>query len=442
MRGQGRRGMLSAVLVVGGVFLSGGCASAPSSGDEVSAVEQEVVVKSTVLDSELLPVGDSPILGNINAPITIIDFSSLQCPFCARGNETLKLVMEKYPDEVRIVSKSFPLGFQAQSVAAARAALAAGEQGKYWEMRDLLFDNMQRFRSVDMGQLSADLAGRLGLDVERFVQDLENPELDARISRDQELGVTLGVQGTPHYFINGVRISGAQPFQMFDVIIDRLLLEVEDMVASGVERDAVYREMVTRFYQPVVARAPVESVEPPVVLEADPRDLEVGDSYAKGPEDAPITIYEFASFQCPFCERGARTVREVMDAYPGKIRLVFKNFPLEFQPQSEAAGRAALAAGRQGKFWEMYDLIYAHQKDLGKDGIFDALAEQAGLDVERFRRDMEDPAIVSQVRSEHESGMKVGVRGTPTFFINGRVLTGAQPIEKFKEIIDAELVEE
>ncbi len=425
------------VMMLTGGMLCAGCSSAPASKDGNASEQQEMVVKSTFIDSDVLPVGDSPVLGNMDAPITIIDFSSLQCPYCSRGNETLKLLVEKYPQEVRIVSKSFPLGFQMQSKPAAKAALAAGEQGKYWEMRDLLFANMQRFRGADMGALTAELAGQLGLDVEKFVQDFQNPEFDAKILEDLELGASLGVQGTPHYFVNGVRVSGAQPLRMFDAIINHLLLEAEEMLKSGVSRDALYSEFVKKYYEPVSAR----EVEEPAA-KIGPDDLQIGDSYTKGPEDAPITVYEFSSFQCPFCKKGAGTLDELIKMYPGKIKVVYKNFPLSSQMYSEPAGRAVLAAGRQGKFWEMYELIYENQTSLAKDGIFEELAEKAGLNVKTFEKDMKDPMLADQIKREQEEGLKIGVQGTPAYFINGTRLVGAQPIEKFKEVIDAELAGE
>lgn len=433
------KSVVPAMILAGGMLFVG-CSSAPVSQDGSASEQQSMVAKSTFIDSDVLPVGDSPILGNVNAPITIIDFSSLQCPYCARGNETLKLLLEKYPQEVRIVSKSFPLGFQMQSRPAAKAALAAGEQGKYWEMRELLFANMASFRGADMGALTAELAGQLGLDVERFVQDFQNPAYDAKILEDLELGASLGVQGTPHYFVNGVRVSGAQPFRMFDAIINHLLLEAEEMVESGVSRDALYSEFVKKYYEPI--GPPEDELAANAPLKLGPDDLKIGDSYTKGPQDAPITIYEFSSFQCPFCKKGAGTLDELMKMYPGKIKLVYKNFPLSFQAQSEPAGRAALAAGRQGKFWEMYELIYENQTSLAEDGIFEKLAEKAGLDMKAFEKDMKDPAIAQQVVREQAEGEKIGVQGTPAFYINGTRLVGAQPIEKFKELIDAELAGE
>lgn len=428
------------VLLVCGLWLVSGCASSSGEGGEVSVAEQEIRVQSMMLDSDIVPVGDSPILGNPDAPITIVDFSSLQCPFCARGNETLQLILEQYPDAVRIVSKSFPLEFQPQSRAAARAALAAGEQGKYWEMRALLFENMQLFSTIDMTQLVVDLATQLGLDVEQFRADLQKPELDASITQDLALGNALGVRGTPHYFINGVRISGAQPFQAFDAVINHLLTQSRTLVEAGMEPEALYAEMVAMYYQPPEELAGPAS-RSPELRELEPGDLEIGDSYVKGPADAPITIYEFSSFQCPFCKRGAATMRDVMAAYPGQVRVVYKSFPLPMQAQSEPASRAAHAAGRQGKFWEMYDLIYENQSSLKEEGIFEELAEQAGLDLTQFKKDLEDPAIRVQVAREQAEGERLQVRGTPTFYINGTPLVGAQPPGNFERIIDAKLAE-
>src|SRR5690606_39133159 len=214
-----------------------------------------------------------------------------------------------------------------------------------------------------------------------------------------------------HYFINGVRISGAQPLPMFDAVIQHLLAQAEELTGAGMEPEALYREMVAMYYQkPQEAAQPAPATEP---QELESGALEIGGSYVRGAEDAPITIYEFSSFQCPFCKRGAETVRQVMSAYPGQVRLVYKSYPLPMHAYAEPANRAALAAGRQGKFWEMYDLIYENQERLKEEGIFEELAGKAGVDLAEFRKDLEDPAIQAQVDREQAEGARLHVRGTP-----------------------------
>jgi protein-disulfide isomerase len=159
---------------------------------------------------------------------------------------------------------------------------------------------------------------------------------------------------------------------------------------------------------------------------------------ARGPDNAPVTIVEFSDFQCPFCSRAAETVHQVMDAYPGKVRLVFRHFPLAFHKQAPKAGEAAVCANEQGKFWEYHDALFKAQDKLMPDDL-KAHAKAVGMDEKKFNECLDSGKQAEVVKKDMEAGQKVGVSGTPAFFINGVMLSGAQPIEEFKKVIDAEL---
>ncbi len=159
---------------------------------------------------------------------------------------------------------------------------------------------------------------------------------------------------------------------------------------------------------------------------------------AKGPDSAPVTIVEFSDFQCPFCSKAIKTVDEVMKAYPDKIKLVFRQFPLEFHKEAPKASEAALCAGDQGKFWEYHDTLFANQSALQVPQL-KGHAKTLGLDQAKFDKCLDDGAKAEQVKADMADGQKVGVNGTPAFFINGILLSGAQPFDEFKSVIDAEL---
>ncbi len=167
--------------------------------------------------------------------------------------------------------------------------------------------------------------------------------------------------------------------------------------------------------------------------------LTIGKSYTKGPKDAPVVIVEFSDFQCPFCAQASGLVKQILEAYPNDVLFVYKNFPLPFHREAMSAAKAALAAGRQGKFWEMHDKLFANQRNLGRDFYLKA-AEELGLDVEQFKKDMEDPAIAQQIADEMKEGREANVRGTPTFYINGKKPQG-RSFALFKSIIDGILKE-
>ncbi len=159
---------------------------------------------------------------------------------------------------------------------------------------------------------------------------------------------------------------------------------------------------------------------------------------SKGDPKAPITIIEFSDFQCPFCSRAEQVVDQVMAAYPGKIRVVFRDFPLAFHPNAQKAAEGALCAGDQGKYWEMHGKLFANQSALDVPAL-KTYAKDLGIDGDKFGKCLDGGTKAKEVEASMKAGSDVGVTGTPAFFINGQRLTGAQPIEKFKEIIDREL---
>jgi protein-disulfide isomerase len=161
-------------------------------------------------------------------------------------------------------------------------------------------------------------------------------------------------------------------------------------------------------------------------------------SPAKGPESAKVTLVEFSDFQCPFCSRVTPTLAQIEKEYGDDVRIVFKHLPLGMHPKAPAAHAAAEAAHRQGKFWEMHDRIFANQAAMSPDKYVE-WAGELGLDVERFKRDMADPAVKRKVDADAAEATALGVTGTPGFFINGRFLRGARPFASFKQMIDAEL---
>lgn len=140
---------------------------------------------------------------------------------------------------------------------------------------------------------------------------------------------------------------------------------------------------------------------------------------ARGAPMAPVTVVEFSDFECPYCGRAHPVLSELLREYEGQVRLVFRNYPLSGHPRALPAARAAIAAGEQGKFWEMADLLFEHQRQL-EDEDLERYAEQLGLDMERFRADLHSPETQAQIERDRDEGHRLGVQGTPTFFINGR----------------------
>jgi protein-disulfide isomerase len=181
-------------------------------------------------------------------------------------------------------------------------------------------------------------------------------------------------------------------------------------------------------------------------LQATMKKIDLTGRPARGPADAKVTIVEFSDFQCPFCSRGYQILEEqVMPEYEGKVRLFFKHLPLKsIHPWAEGAALATECAAEQSGdgFWKMYHSIFKNQRELNQDTLKAKVVEfakTAGLDEGKFTQCYDGKTALPRVEKDLAEAAAVGANSTPTFFINGRRLEGAQPLENFKAIIDEEL---
>ncbi|RJQ55292.1 MAG: hypothetical protein C4526_03840 [Nitrospiraceae bacterium] len=165
-----------------------------------------------------LPVAHSPVKGNKSAPVTVVEFSDFQCPYCSQLQTTLNEVLNAYPDKVRLVFKHYPLPFHQQAMNAARASEAAREQGKFWEMHDLIFRNFNKLTE----QSFRDFAQQLDLNMDKFAADFTGSKYDHQIQQDMALARNSDVSGTPTLFINGKRMQH-RSFNDFKQTIDGIL---------------------------------------------------------------------------------------------------------------------------------------------------------------------------------------------------------------------------
>lgn len=166
--------------------------------------------------------------------------------------------------------------------------------------------------------------------------------------------------------------------------------------------------------------------------------VEHPDAPTLGPSDAKVEVVVFSDFQCPFCRRGAQLVKSLEQKYGDKIRIVFMNQPLPFHDHARLAAAAALAAHDAGKFWKMHDWLFAHQDTLSRQTILEEAAK-LGLDRRRLESDLDSGVYEARIEADQEQAKRAGVKGTPTFFINGERVQGAQPLETLSAIIDHDL---
>ena len=167
----------------------------------------------------------------------------------------------------------------------------------------------------------------------------------------------------------------------------------------------------------------------------DAVEIPVVGSPSIGPPNAPITVIEFSDFQCPYCAQAAPEIAGLQKLYPQQMRLIFKQFPLETHPNAGIAAAAALAAQKQGKFWQMHDALFANRDKLARENLI-VLAQQNGLDVKRFEADMDSTAIRESIVRDTQDGDRAGVEGTPTIFINGQKFNGQIEVASLRPIFE------
>jgi protein-disulfide isomerase len=231
--------------------------------------------------------------------------------------------------------------------------------------------------------------------------------------------------------------SAADVDGVYNQYRSRLGGRTREQAGPEIEKMLVERAQATRretFLQHLRASAKVT-----IALEAPRTEVPIpATAPVLGPTDAPVTIVEFADYQCPYCHRAQDTVDLVMSRYAGKVQLVHRDFPLDGHPGAYPAARAARCAGEQGKFWDYHRSLMKEQGDLSETDLL-ARAKTLKLDADPFKTCLASDRYDSVIRESVEAGNRVGVSGTPAFFVNGRMLTGARPFEQFQEVIDAEL---
>ena len=213
---------------------------------------------------------------------------------------------------------------------------------------------------------------------------------------------------------------------------ERTLDDMKAQIRDHLERRAA-PEAARKYVQELRQLAKVE------VLIEQPRTQVEATGPTRGPADAAVTIIEFSDYQCPFCRRAEPTVEQMLAQYEGKVRFVFRHFPLDrIHPQARGAAEAAACAAEQGKFWEYHAALFADGAQLDRAGL-DAAATKTGLDGAAFKACVDERKTQALVEADLKAGEAAGVSGTPAFFINGIPLRGALPIDDFKKVIDAEL---
>lgn len=423
----------------------------PGSTEAAKPVEEAASAPS--VPAKLPVTAADPTWGSPDALVTIVEFGDFECPFCARAVETLKRVREHYgPRDVRIVWKNQVLPFHKNAMPAHRAAMAvyslAGPEA-FWVFHDRAFENRRALTEENFVRW----ADEAGVSRSRFLLAYEDPAQRAKIDADIKLAAQVGATGTPAFRINGVTLSGAQPFDKFKSLIDEQLALARAKADEGMPRSEISIVLTNRNLDATAAQQKEERArknrdEPskpdPDTAEPDTTVWKVPvlpSDPVRGSRDAAVTIVEFGDFQCPFCKRVQPTLLQLLQDYGSALRIVWKDNPLEFHEQADAAANLARHIAKHrgpDAFWAAHDLLFQHQKDF--DGsAFEDISKSFGLPWNASKIAITQKRYEKLIRETREQATDLEARGVPHFFINGRRLSGAQPIEKFKELIDEQV---
>lgn len=422
-----------------------GChpAAKPQAGGLIVSGSHPVEAGPALTDADSpVPVSPAdPSWGNADALVTLVVFSDFQCPFCSRVEPSLTQIRQTYgPKKIRIVWKNEPLPFHDRARPTAEMAMgvfALGGNAAFWKMHDTIFANQRDLSDANLDAWAA----ATGVDVAALRAGQQLGTWGRKIDRDHDDARRAGVSGTPATFVNGVVVSGAQPFEYFQAVIDEELGKAEAKLLEGVPRAQLYATLSRANHD-----APEAKPDPKPEAE-DEEDtttvfrVPVGKSPTRGPATAQVTIVEFSDFQCPFCKRVQPTLKQIESTYGSKVRFVWKDQPLAFHPRARPAAifaREARAQKGDVGFWAAHDKLFELQPGLEK-ADFERAAPLLGLDLKKVQAAVKNDKFKSGLDEDAALAEDVEASGTPHFFLNGRRLAGAQPFASFAKIIDEEI---
>jgi len=382
--------------------------------------------------------GDEPQKGPDDALVTIVEFSDFECPFCGRVEPTISEIEKKYGKDVRVIWMNNPLPFHKTAKPAATAALEAyaqkGDSG-FWAMHDKMFANQKALTNDNLEKW----AQELGLNAAKVKKALADDKFNKTILEQQTLASSLGARGTPAFFINGRNLRGAQPLAAFTAVIDEELAKAKALVAKGTPKAKVYEATIANGEtgpktQPAAAAPDANKVYDIPVPKNAP---------TKGAANAKVVIQEFSDFQCPFCSRVLPTLQQLMKEYGDKVQIVWRDYPLPFHNNAQAAAQAAREVFDQKgnkAFWAYHDLLFQNQQALSRADLEKYAEQVGGIDMTAFKAALDSGKHKAEVDMSMAAVTKAGAQiGTPSFFINGKLLQGAQPYPAFKAAVDAAL---
>jgi protein-disulfide isomerase len=344
------------------------------------------------------------------------------------------MVALRHPGRLRVIYRQAVMGYKDSEVVA-EAALEAWAQGHFFDLLELAVAAGTPLRGRDLEAVAA----RAGIDLDELHRALAERRHAETIGRDAALRERFG--GGASLVWNGEPQALELSVDGFERAYDRAEARARERLAEGVPAPRLYATLVREAGR---TRMRTES-RPAAVAPSAPRArVRIAGAPVRGDAAADVTVVVFSDFECPFCRRQAEALAKLVAASPGRVRVVFKHFPLAIHPSARPAADAAACANLQGRFWELHDLFFA-LGSLGTLGSHVYVAEieraaaTAGLDLARFRADLASGRCAAAVDADVAEGKALGVDATPTVFVNGLKLAGTRGLADLHEVVEAEL---
>jgi protein-disulfide isomerase len=292
-----------------------------------------------------------------------------------------------------------------------------------------MFASAPKLEDADLKAVSE----KVGISWDAVKTAIDQNKFADKIDQSMDLASDFQARGTPHFFINGVRLSGAQPLDKFKTVIDEQLAIAKGLVAKGTPKSKIYEEVTKNGKEP-------PPPERKMVAAPD------ASSPFKGGANAKVVIQEFSEFQCPFCKRVGPTLKEIEKEYGNRVKIVWRHLPLPFHKDAPLASEAAqevFAQKGNAAFWQFHDKLFESQGSAGglERANLEKIAQEVGVDMTKFKAALDTHKHKAKVEADAKIGNEAGINGTPAFVINGYYLSGAQPAAAFKKIINKALKE-
>jgi protein-disulfide isomerase len=420
---------------IGSLMVFGGCASQtakPSTTPSKATVASENSCFLKGIDVPYTSAKD-PSWGKAQAPVTIVEFYDFQCPYCQQVVPTLKKIQNNYgEDKVRLVFKHRPIDAHEEASDAALVSQGVFELGGTKAFMSFYLNAFST--DAQLGpQLYTQWIKSSGVnDWKALVEGVKKGRFAAKVIEDEKLADAVGAQGIPTFIVNGKMLTGAQDYHVFEQVIDDELTGIagnKNANISCLRSQSIWSQ--GKGFGQISANDGIDSRRWKVPVATSP---------SKGGKDALVTIVMFSDYQCPYCREMQGVLQQMFDRYGNKLRLIHKEFMLEDDESAQAASILALEARRQkgdAAYWKASELLFAASEF--DEQTLKGIAIKLKLNLDEWQSSIKKQRFQSTIIKDLVLAKRLGVHGIPSFFVNGRSVTGAWPVDEFQALLEGEM---